>query len=72
MVQQSAGLVAGVTVLGNLAVDVINAGQPSPGGCAAFAGVALEASGGYGRIVALAAEKDRPLFAPLLDRKSVV
>ena len=54
--------------MGNLAVDVINAGEPSPGGCASFSGVALEASGGHGRIVALAADKDRPLFTPLLDR----
>jgi hypothetical protein len=68
MPQQSADLVAGVTVLGNLAVDVINAGEPSPGGCASFSGVALEASGGHSRIVALAADKDRPLFTPLLDR----
>ncbi len=30
--------------------------------------MALEASGGHGRIVALAADKDRPLFTPLLDR----
>ena len=58
----------GVTVLGNLAVDVINAGERSPGGCASFSGVALEASGGRGRIVALAADKDRSLFAPLLSR----
>jgi len=58
----------GVTVLGNLAVDVINAGERSPGGCASFSGVALEASGGHGRIVALAADKDRSLFAPLLSR----
>ena len=68
MPQQSADLVAGVTVLGNLAVDVINGGDRTPGGCASFAGVALEAAGGHGCIVALAAEGDRPLFAPLLDR----
>jgi len=68
MPQQCADLVAGVTVLGNLAVDVINGADRSPGGCASFAGVALEASGGHSRIVALAADKDRPLFTPLLDR----
>jgi len=66
--QQPADLVAGVTVLSNLAVDIINAGEPTPGGCASFSGVALEASGGHGRIVALAAEADRPLFTPLLER----
>jgi hypothetical protein len=68
MPQQPADLVAGVTVLGNLAVDVINGADRSPGGCASFSGVALEASGGHGRIVALAADKDRPLFTALLDR----
>ncbi len=49
-------LVNGVTVLGNLAIDVINGAPRSPGGCASFAGVALEASGGPGRIVAMGAE----------------
>ena len=34
------GLVKGVTVLGNLAIDVIDGAPPSPGGCASFAGVA--------------------------------
>jgi sugar/nucleoside kinase (ribokinase family) len=68
MPQQPADLVAGVTVLGNIAIDIINAGEPTPGGCASFSGVALEASGGHGRIVALAAEADRPLFTPLLER----
>lgn len=68
MPQQPAEFLPGVTVLGNLAVDVIDRAAPSPGGCASFAGLALEAAGGYGRIVALAAEKDWPLFAPLLDR----
>ncbi len=37
---------AGVTVLGNLAIDVINGAPRSPGGCASFSGVALEAAGG--------------------------
>lgn len=62
------GLVAGVTVLGNLAVDVIDGAPPSPGGCASFAGVALEAVGGPGRIVALGAPDDHALFDPLLAR----
>lgn len=68
MPPQPAPLVAGVTVLGNLAVDIIDGADPTPGGCASFAGVALQAAGGYGRIVGLAAEPDLPLFAPLLDR----
>lgn len=66
MVRQ--GLVDGVTVLGNLAIDVINGAPRSPGGCASFAGVALEATGGPGRIVGLGAESDHSLFDPLLDR----
>ncbi|TGD90859.1 carbohydrate kinase [Mycolicibacterium sp. CH28] len=57
-----------MTVLGNLAIDVINGGAKSPGGCASFAGVALEAAGVPGGIVALAAAADRPLFDPLLER----
>jgi hypothetical protein len=61
-------LVNGVTVLGNLAIDVINGAPKSPGGCASFSGVALEAVGGPGRIVALAAERDHALFDFLADR----
>jgi sugar/nucleoside kinase (ribokinase family) len=65
---QRAELVAGVTVLGNLAVDVINGGPKTPGGCASFSGVAMAAAGVPGGIVALAAADDWPLFDPLLDR----
>jgi sugar/nucleoside kinase (ribokinase family) len=67
-------LVNGVTVLGNLAVDVIDGAPPSPGGCASFAGVALEAARTLGtgadhsRIVALGAPDDHALFDPLLAR----
>ncbi|MDV3128238.1 PfkB family carbohydrate kinase [Mycobacterium sp. 21AC1] len=61
-------LVPGVTVLGNLAIDVIDGAPRSPGGCASFAGVALEATGGTGRIAAMGAEVDHALFDPLLDR----
>ena len=60
--------VHGVTVLGNLAIDVIDGAPRSPGGCASFAGVALEAAGGPGRIVAMGAEQDHALFEPLLER----
>lgn len=62
------GLVNGVTVLGNLAIDVINGAPPSPGGCASFAGVALQAVGGPGHIAALGAEQDHALFDPLVAR----
>lgn len=68
MPRQRAELVAGVTVLGNLAVDVINGGPKTPGGCASFSGVAIAAAGGPGGIVALAADNDHALFEPLLDR----
>lgn len=61
-------LVKGVTVLGNLAIDVINGAPRTPGGCASFAGVALEASGGTGRIVGMGAERDHVLFDPLCER----
>lgn len=68
MARHRAELVAGVTVLGNLAVDVINGGPKTPGGCASFSGVAVAATGGPGGIVALAADEDHSLFEPLLDR----
>ena len=68
MRRQPDTLVHGVTVLGNLAIDVIDGAPRSPGGCASFAGVALEASGGPGRIVAMGAEADHALFDPLLER----
>ncbi|VEG56750.1 PfkB protein [Mycolicibacterium aurum] len=61
-------LVNGVTVLGNLAIDIINGGPRSPGGCASFAGVALEASGATGRIVGMGAERDHVLFDALRER----
>jgi sugar/nucleoside kinase (ribokinase family) len=66
--RQRLKLIHGVTVLGNLAIDVIDGAPKSPGGCASFSGVALEDAGGPGRIVALAAAKDHALFDGLLDR----
>lgn len=60
-------LVRGVTVLGNLAIDRIDGAPPSAGGCASFAGVALEAAQVHGRIVAMAAERDHALFDPLSE-----
>lgn len=61
-------LINGVTVLGNLAIDVIDGAPPSPGGCASFAGVALEYAGGPGEIVAMGAPVDHQLFAAVTDR----
>ena len=60
--------VPGVTVLGNLAIDTIDGAPLSPGGCASFAGVALEATGGVGRIVAMGAARDHALFDELSAR----
>ena len=77
MRRQHVKLVHGVTVLGNLAIDVIDGAPRSPGGCASFAGVALEdartraadgVDAGSGRIVAMGAEQDHALFDPLLER----
>lgn len=68
MRRQRGELVPGVTVLGNLAIDVINGAPRSPGGCASFSGVALQAAVVRGRIVALAAAEDHALFEPLLER----
>ncbi|ART73564.1 carbohydrate kinase [Mycobacterium dioxanotrophicus] len=57
-----------MTVLGNLAIDVIDGAPPSPGGCASFAGVALESAAGMRHIVAMGAEADHELFDGVLDR----
>jgi sugar/nucleoside kinase (ribokinase family) len=59
-------LAPGLTVLGNLAVDRIDGAPPSPGGCASFAGLALDAFEGSGRIVTRAAAADLPLFADVI------
>lgn len=61
-------LIDGVTVLGNLAIDIINGGPPTPGGCASFAGVALAAADVPGRLIAMGAERDHALFDDLAER----
>jgi sugar/nucleoside kinase (ribokinase family) len=61
-------LIAGVTVMGNLAIDVIDGAPPTPGGCASFAGVALAAVDVPGRLVAMGAERDHALFDDLAER----
>lgn len=61
-------LLDGVTVLGNLAIDIINGGPPTPGGCASFAGVALAATDVPGRLIAMGAERDHALFDDLAER----
>lgn len=56
----------GVTVLGNFAVDHVDGAPSSPGGCPSFAGGALDAIGGIGRVVARVAPADLPLFADVI------
>lgn len=65
-------LVDGVTVMGNLAIDVIDGAPPTPGGCASFAGVALAAVDVPGRLVAMGAESDHALFDELVERLAPV
>lgn len=60
--------VDGVTVLGNLAIDVIDGAPPSPGGCASFAAAALAGAPVPARIVAMGALDDHALFDPLVER----
>ena len=61
-------LIAGVTVMGNLAIDVIDGAPPTPGGCASFAGVALADVDVPGRLIAMGAERDHVLFDDLAER----
>ena len=56
-----------VTVLGNLSVDHVDDGPPSPGGCPAFAGIALRSLGSSARVVTRCADADLPLFRGVLD-----
>jgi len=61
-------LIAGVTVMGSLAIDVIDGAPPTPGGCASFAGVALASVDVPGRLVAMGAERDHALFDDLAEQ----
>ena len=60
-----------ITVLGNLSVDLVDGGPPSPGGCPSFAGVALAPLGDSALLVTRGAEADLPLFAGMLDALEV-
>lgn len=62
---------AGLTVLGNLAVDRIDGQPPSPGGGPSFVAMPLEATGVDGRIVTRAARADLPLFDDILAGSGV-
>jgi len=59
--------VARVAVVGNLSLDVVDAGEPSPGGCPTFAAEAFRRLGVSGQIVTRFGEQDRGLFRPALD-----
>ncbi|HTW13042.1 MAG TPA: PfkB family carbohydrate kinase [Solirubrobacteraceae bacterium] len=61
----------GLTVIGNLAVDSVNGGEPSAGGCPSFAAAAFAALEVPGRIVTKHAPADAALFAPTLAAEGV-
>jgi sugar/nucleoside kinase (ribokinase family) len=53
-----------IAVAGNVAVDRIDGGPPSPGGCPSFAALALRMLGRDGQILTRYAKADRGLFEP--------
>jgi sugar/nucleoside kinase (ribokinase family) len=55
-----------LTVVGNLAVDRVDGGPPSPGGCPSFAGAALTELGEAARIVTQRAPREAALFSEML------
>ncbi|MFN0152768.1 MAG: PfkB family carbohydrate kinase [Gaiella sp.] len=57
---------ARLAVIGTLSVDRVDGGPPTPGGCPTFAAAVVGASGGDDLLVARCAERDRPLFDPVL------
>ncbi len=56
-----------LAVAGNVAVDRIDRGPATPGGCPSFAALALRMLGRQGQILTRYAQKDRELFAALLS-----
>ena len=56
-------MTSGLTVLGNVAVDRVDASEPTPGGCPSFIGPTLHAAPGETRVVTRMASDDAPLFA---------
>ncbi len=61
---------AGITVLGNVAIDRIDGAGPSPGGAPSFVGPILAQAGG-GRIVSRAAAADQHLFGEVVQSAGV-
>jgi sugar/nucleoside kinase (ribokinase family) len=60
-----------VTVVGNLAIDRVDGGPPSPGGCPSFAGVALRGLGAGARIITQRAKRDAAVFTQMLEEVGV-
>jgi sugar/nucleoside kinase (ribokinase family) len=60
-----------IAIAGNVAVDRIDGGSPSPGGCPSFAALALRMLGRDGQILTRYAHSDRSLFEPLLSTLGV-
>lgn len=60
-----------IAIAGNVAVDQIDGGAPSPGGCPSFAALALRMLGRDGQILTRYADADRPLFDPVLSTLGV-
>lgn len=60
-----------LAIAGNVAIDRIDGGPPSPGGCPSFAALALRMLEREGQIVTRYAEEDRNLFEPVLSTLGV-
>jgi sugar/nucleoside kinase (ribokinase family) len=63
--------VSRIGVIGNVACDRVDGGQPSPGGCPTFAAQALRMLGREGQILTRFAEAERELFDEYLQRLGV-
>ncbi len=57
---------SGLTVVGNLAVDRVDGGPPSAGGCPSFAGAALSERGSSARVITKRAPRDAAVFTDML------
>lgn len=61
-----------VAVVGNVSRDVVDGGEPTPGGCPTFAAEAFHRVGRKGQIVTRYAEPDAALFEQALDAATVL